>query len=83
MIKNSEEAIHKLDILKNQLKTIKYNHDLHKMVNNINILIKTLSMKEVFARQTKKNYVLDDSIKEVNDAIEYIEKLMIIAKLMD
>lgn len=83
MIKTSEEAIQKLDLLKSQIRHIKYNHDIHKIILNLNGLIKTLSQKEVFARQTKKHYVLDEPLHELNQAFDYIEKLIIIATLCD
>lgn len=83
MIKTSEEAVQKLDQLRSTVRRIQYNHDIHKIILNLNGLIKKLSQKEVFARQTKNTYVLDDSLRELNQAFDYAEKLILIATLCD
>lgn len=83
MIKTSEEAVQKLDQLRSNVRRIQYNHDIHKIILNLNGLIKKLSQKEVFARQTKNTYVLDEPLRELNQAFDYAEKLILIATLCD
>ena len=70
------------DEIKSQLKTIGYNPDLIKLYNNITNLVTELSKLEVSFRRTNKYAFLDDKVLEINTAINHLEKLIIMAKLM-
>lgn len=68
--------------LKRQLSTIGYNPDLHKMYKNIDIMVTELSKLEVTTRRYQKNNLTTDRVKEINNAINHLEKLILMAKLM-
>ncbi len=59
-----------------------YNPDLHKLVLNIDKMVDNLSKIEVEARRTHKTYLVEEKIAEINSAIDRLEKLILIAKLM-
>lgn len=65
-----------------QLKSIGYNPDLWKMMKNIDKMVDELSKLEVVARRTHKNNLLEDRVADINKAIDHLEKLLLIAKLM-
>lgn len=83
MVTNSIEARRKIEELKIQIKKIKFNPDIYLIVRNIELLISALSKKEVVVRQTKKTYVIDSELKQINDAFKYAEQLILIATLVD
>jgi len=68
--------------LQSQLSDIDYNPDLRKMFANINKMVTELSKLEVSFRRTQKYSVLDDRVQKINDSINHLEKLILIAKLM-
>jgi len=68
--------------LKSQLKTINFNPDLKKYVENLEIMISELSSLEVEARRTGNNKKVLEYAKKVDEAISYLENLILIAKLM-
>lgn len=68
--------------LQSQLSGIDYNPDLRKMFSNINAMVTELSKLEVSFRRTQKYSVLDDRVQKINDSINHLEKLILIAKLM-
>lgn len=68
--------------LKRQLSTIGYNPDLHKMYKNIDSMVTELSKLEVTTRRYQKNNLTTDRVKEINNAINHLEKLILMAKLM-
>jgi predicted nuclease with TOPRIM domain len=70
------------DDLRSQLGTIGYNPDLRKMFGNINSMVSELSKLEVMFRRTQKYSMLDDKVAEINKAIDHLEKLILMAKLM-
>ena len=61
--------------------TKNYNRDLHRLLKNITAMVEELSKLEVVARQSRQRYKVDDKIKEIRDAIDYLEKMMLIQKL--
>lgn len=61
--------------------TKNYNRDLHRLLKNITSMVEELSKLEVVARQSRQRYKVDDKIKEIRDAIDYLEKMMLIQKL--
>ena len=67
--------------LSKEISTCGYNHDLHKILSNIDSMVTDLSKLEVEARRTHKPYKVAEKIAEINSAIDRLEKLTIIAKL--
>lgn len=70
------------DDLRSQLGTIAYNPDLRKMHKNIDNMITELSKLEVSFRRSQKYSMLDDKVAEINKAIDHLEKLILMAKLI-
>ena len=70
------------DNLRSQLGTIGYNPDLRKMYKNIDHMVSDLSKLEVSFRRSQKYYIIDDKVHEINKAIDHLEKLILMAKLM-
>lgn len=70
------------DDLRSQLVTIGYNPDLRKMFINIDKMVTELSKLEVSFRRTQKYSMLDDRVEKINKAIDHLEKLILMAKLM-
>lgn len=70
------------DELRTQMSAIGYNPDLRKMYSNINSMVSELSKLEVTFRRTQKYSMLDDKVAEINKAIDHLEKLILMAKLM-
>jgi hypothetical protein len=70
------------DDLRSQLGTIGYNPDLRRMYTNIDKMVTELSKLEVSFRRTQKYSMLDDKVLQINNAIDHLEKLILVAKLM-
>jgi hypothetical protein len=70
------------DDLRTQLGTIGYNPDLRKMFKNIDAMVSELSKLEVSFRRSQKYSMLDEKVAEINKAINHLEKLILIGKLM-
>lgn len=68
--------------LRSQMSTIGYNPDLQKMFSNIDKMVTELSKLEVNFRRTQKYEMLDEKVAAVNKAIDHLEKLVLMAKLM-
>lgn len=83
MIINSADASKKIQELKVQVKKIKFNPDLYRIIRNIDNLISELSKKEVLVRQTKKSYIVEKELIQLNEAFKYLEHLLLIATLVD
>ena len=64
------------------LNSLPYNRDLLKMYKNIEGMVNELSKREVDARRTQKYSIVEDKIADINKAIDHLEKLILIAKLM-
>jgi len=77
------EASKVVDDLYVQLRSINYNKDLHKYLKNCQHLVSALSSAEVTARQSHKNSVVDQPRENLASAIDYLEKMIIIAKLSE
>lgn len=65
-----------------QLHKLPYNRDLTKMYKNIEVMIDDLSKLEVEARRRKKPEYTKEKVNSINKAIDHLEKLMLIAKLV-
>jgi hypothetical protein len=68
--------------LSRQLKTIDYNSDLKRLYKNIDNMITELSKLEVSVRRNGRYNFLTDRIEKINNAINHLEKLILIAQLM-
>jgi hypothetical protein len=65
-----------------QLNAINYNPDLRLMLKNINGMVTELSKLEVSARRLNKDTYTKDQVEKINQAIDHLEKLILMAKLM-
>ena len=67
--------------VRNQLRAglakISYNHDLYKMLSNIDNMITELSKAEVTARQRKSDTEVTTKLKSINESIQYVEKMLL------
>lgn len=68
--------------LRSQMQKLGYNPDLQRLLNNITNMVTELSKLEVTFRRTQKYSMLDDKVSEINKAIDHLEKLILMAKLM-
>lgn len=59
-----------------------YNPDLKKVYVNINSMVTELSKLEVEARRTHNNLKVEERLIKINEAIDRLEKLLLIAKLI-
>jgi hypothetical protein len=59
-----------------------YNRDLHRLLKNITKMVEELSKLEVVARRSRQRYKVDDKIIEIKQALDYLDKLMLMQKLM-
>lgn len=81
-IKTSLEFQSVTDKLRKELKSINYNKDLHKMYFNIETMITDLSKLEIVARRLHKSDMTLSKVDDINKAINHLEKLIVMAKLM-
>jgi hypothetical protein len=70
------------DQLRSQLNSAGYNPDLNKMLKNIDTMVTELSKLEVIGRRTQKYSFLDEKVLQINNAIDHLEKLILMARLM-
>ena len=68
--------------LQSQISQMGYNADLNKVYVNIGLMVTELSKLEVEARRSKSTRVTDVKVKEINKAIDHLEKLLLMALLM-
>ena len=80
-IQTSLEWNNVLTELRKQLGELPYNSDLWKMLNNIDDMVDDLSRNEVEARRGRHSKY-ERQLEEINQAIDRIEKLILMAKLM-
>ena len=69
--------------LRKDLKNVSHNPDLKKMLQNIEDMVTELSRSEVIARQTKRTSMLIGQIEKINKSIGHLQKLILIAQIMD
>ena len=77
------EASKVVDELYRQLRTINYNKDLHKYLKNCQHLVSALGSAEVKARQSHKQSLTNEPREKLANAIDYLEKMILIAKLSE
>lgn len=71
-----------LNRVERHLKQVDYNPDLHKIFKNLQEMVTDISKIEVECRRSKKYTLLEKPLKEFNDSVDRLEKLILIAKLM-
>lgn len=69
--------------LRKQLSQVNYNPDLHQMLKNIDQMVTELSKNEVVARQARRTSMLHNQLDKINKSINHLEKLILIAQVMD
>ena len=79
----SIEASEIINDLREQLKTVRYNPDLKKMLKNIELMSAEMSMAEVKARQLHRPGLVDPPREKLTVAIDYLEKLLLMMRLLD
>lgn len=69
--------------LDKELRSIRFNMDLFKMLRNIEKMVTELSKLEVQCRHHTKHYQLTKPSEKIAQSIDHLEKLILMAKLMD
>lgn len=82
-IKTALEGREVCDSLRKDLSQIRYNPDLQKMLRNINGMITEISKLEVECRRAHSRAILETPLKKVNESVDHLQKLILMAKLMD
>lgn len=78
---NAVEAQKIVDGMSNRLKELNYNPDLKKMIRNLNHLVTEFSKAEVVARTNRAPGIAQKHKEELSTAIEYADKMLLLAKL--
>lgn len=68
--------------LRTQVNSLPYNPDLRRMLNNITTMVTELSKLEVESRRTQKFSYTEPQVIKINQAIDHLEKLLLMAELM-
>lgn len=71
------------DQMHQELRTMRYNKDIRRVMSNINNMISQLSSLEVEARRSHKPSIVETKRTELANAIDYVQKMMLIMRLMD
>ena len=69
--------------IRRELIDIKYNPDLYKMLKNIDAMVTEISKLEVIYRRATSKPALTEKLADANKAITHLEKLILMAKLMN
>jgi hypothetical protein len=69
--------------IRRELTEIKYNPDLYKMLKNIDAMVTEISKLEVIYRRAISRPALAAKLADANKAISHLEKLILMAKLMN
>lgn len=75
------EAEKIIEELHRQIKTLPYNKDLRKLLENCEKLKGILGSAEVRARQLQKPYLANKARNDLKTAIDYLEKVVLISTL--
>jgi hypothetical protein len=73
----------KCDHLRKDLRSIRFNMDLLRMLRNIEEMVTELGKLEVQCRHHTKTYQLEKPSEKIAQSIDHLEKLILMAKLMD
>lgn len=79
---DSVEAMEIVRDLHSQLKTINFNPDLKRYVENLEKMVSELSSLEVDARRTGNIRKVREYSEKIEESITYFENMLLIAKLM-
>jgi hypothetical protein len=82
-IKTALEGSEACDKLRKDLDKLRYNPDLSKMLKNIVSMVTELSKLEVTCRRSPSKHILETPLRNLNEAIAHLEKLILIAKLVE
>lgn len=82
MLRTSLEWQTKRGELLTSIRGAPYNRDLRRLLENIDGMIKTLSILEVDARRSRNTGKIEDKLTEINKAISTLEGWVLIAQLM-
>lgn len=66
-----------------KLRQVRYNADLHKMYKNIERMVEDISKAEVVCRQRKNYSAMEKHVEQFKEAVDRLEKLILIALLME
>lgn len=66
-----------------QLSKYRYNEDLVKLLENIDVMITELSKEEVIVRQTRKDAAYNKKKQEVSEVLDRFEKLLLFLALTE
>lgn len=69
------------DVLRISLRSIAYNHDLYRLLNNIDAMVGELSKAEVEARRNRSYDAVNQQLNTINDSITRLDKLIVWATL--
>jgi hypothetical protein len=78
----AEEARKYVDAFRHSNINIAFNQDSARLLNNVVRVVTELSQLEVEARQTRRTHKVDECKVRLDNMIDHLEKLLIIAKLM-
>ncbi len=78
---NAVEAQKLVDNLSKRLKELNYNPDLKKMIKNLEHLVTELSKAEVIARNNRAPGIAQRHKEELAKAIDYADKMLLLAIL--
>jgi hypothetical protein len=78
---NAVEAQKLVDALSKRLKELNYNSDLKKMIKNLDHLVTELSKAEVVARTNRAPGIAQRPKEELAKAIDYADKMLLLAIL--
>ena len=67
--------------LKLQIQQLPYDVSIRQLLKNIDRMVDELSKIEVEARRTKVSYYKDAQVSKVNEAIESLDKIIVVAIL--
>lgn len=65
------------------LVSVDFNPDLHKLFFNIQSMVTELSKIEVELKRTRNTRRFEEQLEKINQAIDYLEKLVLMAKLIN
>lgn len=82
-IKTALEGRTVVDELRSELSKLRYNPDLNKMHKNINNMVTEISKLEVVCRRTNSRIILETPLKNLNKSVDHLQKLILMAKLME
>ena len=68
--------------IRRDLNSIGYNPDLKKMFDNIQLMVTELSKLEVNGRRIRSTTYTQTQVEKINNAIDHLEKLILMGLLM-